>query len=363
MTNKPSVFHGSDVEVIASMYGIPVQQITAFGSNVNPLGISPLMEEALKNNVRAVTSYPDRNYQKLRSAIAHYTGTNPRQVLPGNGSTELISLAMKVTGPGRACILAPTYGEYRREISLAGGSCCFFPLKEETGFAVDPEQLESFLKESGSDLLVLCNPNNPTGTMLDNQTLDRILSFCRSQGIFVTADETYMEFTGTQGAVPLLSRFDNLLILRGTSKFFACPGLRLGYALSGNEKLLGQMAALQDPWSVSVPASIAGEVMFTDRTYIENTKEFIAGQRRRIVSRLEQIRSLRLFSPAANFLLVKILDPSKTAHDFFEFSIRQGLMIRDCSDFEGLGPAFFRFCFLDRQSNDRLLDCIESFFQ
>ena len=360
---KPA-FHGSDIEKVEKIYHIPAEQLTAFGSNVNPLGVSPKMRAELSAHIDVITTYPDRSYTALRDSICAYTGVPAPYILPGNGSTELISLAMEVTHPKHACILDPTYSEYSREISLSGGSCFSFVMKEEDGFRPDRLSLYQALSHD-VDLLVLCNPNNPTGTALSRAELTEILTFCQKRHILVVIDETYAEFaddTESVSACTLLEQFPDLLILRGTSKFFAAPGLRLGYALCSDSALLKEMARLQNPWSVNSLAARAGEIMFADVDYIARTRQYICEERRRIYEYLKTIPALRPFAPAANFILVKILDEGKSAPAFFDYAIRRNLMIRDCSDFEGLGPQFFRFCFLDRQNDDRLLACIQEFF-
>ncbi len=396
MENKAG-FHGSDLEKIEEVYGIPVEEIVAFGSNVNPLGVSPVMKEGLAKAIDVVTGYPDREYTALRRAIGDYTGVDVSRIMVGNGSTELISLAMQITHPKMACIVGPTYSEYRREIPLGGGDCFFYLLQAKDDFSLDQEQLFQQMEDRSADLLVICNPNNPTSTALTVQELAPILSFCRQRKILVVIDETYVEFSpndssyntitettsdsGKDGsdvmnekthnhsisscsvysAVSLLDDFDNLLILRGTSKFFAVPGLRLGYALCGNEKLLSQMKELQNPWSVNSLAAKGGELMFTDYAYINQTKSLIASERERIFTRLLSIPGLKPYRPTANFILVEILDDEKNAFGLFEYAIKEKMMIRDCSDFPGLGPRFFRFCFLNPDENERLLTCIENY--
>ncbi|MFQ9985376.1 MAG: aminotransferase class I/II-fold pyridoxal phosphate-dependent enzyme, partial [Lachnospiraceae bacterium] len=177
--------------------------------------------------------------------------------------------------------------------------------------------------------------------------------------------ETYIEFTddpAEASAVSLLADFSNLLILRGVSKFFAAPGLRLGYALCSNNSLLEEMKRRQDPWTINSLAAIAGEQMFRDSDYIARTRALIRAERTRIYRKLSKNPHLHPFVPSANFILVQIVDHSMTAADFFDIAIRRGLMIRDCASFDFLEDYYFRFCFLLPEQNDRLLACIEEAF-
>ena len=233
-------FHGSDLEAIEKCYHIKKEDIISFSANVNPLGISYQLRSTLADNLDAITTYPDREYTALRTCIATYAGTQPENVIVGNGSTELISLFIQTKHPKKALVLGPTYSEYEREIALGGGTTLYYPLKEEHGFHMDVEDFCSHLSDQ-LELLVLCNPNNPTSTAITCSQMRRILDACLQYGIFVMVDETYVEFAPEEKdvtSIPLTNYYTNLIILRGTSKFFAAPGLRLGYAVTGNQDLI-----------------------------------------------------------------------------------------------------------------------------
>lgn len=349
-------FHGSDLEKIESLYGIKKEDIVSFSANVNPLGISPEMAEALAKNIRCIEAYPDREYTELKRCIAHYVKCDPSQVLVGNGTTELISHVTMLSAPKKALILGPTYSEYEHSVALAGGSSVYFPLREADDFLLREEALMQKLTDD-IDLLVLCNPNNPTGTAIDTGTMRRILNCCMEHGIFVMVDETYLEFVSDVPAissVPLTNDYNNLIVLRGVSKFFAAPGLRLGYAVTGNRDLLSKISAQADPWTINAYAALAGTVMFSDTEYIKETRALIEAERARMYALFSESSRFKAYHPAANFLLLKILEEGLTAQTLFERCIRKGLMIRDCSTFPFLDERFIRFCFLTPEQNDQL---------
>ena len=129
-------FHGSDLEAIEKCYHIKKEDIISFSANVNPLGISYQLRSTLADNLDAITTYPDREYTALRTCIATYAGTQPENVIVGNGSTELISLFIQTKHPKKALVLGPTYSEYEREIALGGGTTLYYPLKEEHGLSL-----------------------------------------------------------------------------------------------------------------------------------------------------------------------------------------------------------------------------------
>lgn len=362
MSEKP-LFHGSDLEQIAAYYGIPKENIISFSSNVNPLGISPLLKEQLTANVDAISAYPDRDYGSLRRAIAEYCGIDPSHILIGNGATELISLLVQTLRPQKAMLINPTYSEYEREIRLSGGHMNSFQLSWEDDFRLHTKQLFDVL-DASYDLLILCNPNNPTGTALHQDTLHQILRICRDRHITVMIDETYVEFADDMEditAVPLTDEYDNLFVLRGVSKFFCAPGLRLGYGITGNTSLKEKILSIKNPWTVHTLAAAAGGSMFSDREYIKHTKNFISTERRRLVTMLRKVPALHVYEPSANFILMRILKENVTSADVFDASIQQGLMLRDCSSFPGLLNNHIRFCFGMPEQNDRLIHVIGDF--
>ena len=177
----------------------------------------------------------------------------------------------------------------------------------------------------------------------------------------MSIDETYAEFADDLAgisAIPLCGKYDNLIVLRGTSKFFACPGIRLGYAICGNAELREAMRSSQNPWSLNSLADLAGQSMMADTEYQKETWELIDSERRRMISVLRSWKSVKVYPARANFIFMKILREDVTAGDLFVHCIKKGLMIRDCSTFPFLGDRYVRFCVMLPADNDRLLDAM-----
>lgn len=179
-------------------------------------------------------------------------------------------------------------------------------------------------------------------------------------------DETYIEFVRQYeeaASIPLTAQYDNLVVLRGISKFFAAPGLRLGYAATSNSELSARIKEKQNPWSINSLAEAAGTLMFTDTEYIRRTRELIDTERERICDALRAIPGLKVYPPSANFVLVRITKSGVNAQILFDAAIRHNMMIRNCSSFVSLDEQYFRFCFMQPADNDRLLTCIRSLIQ
>lgn len=364
MNSKPQ-FHGSDLEAIEEYYHIPKEEIVCFGANVNPLGLSETVKAQLKENLDVLSTYPDRNYTSLKEVIGAYGGTRPEHIVVGNGSTELISLLIQTRRPEKALLLGPTYSEYGRELSLVGGQIHFFNLKESDTFRLN---LSAFCDEirKGYELIILCNPNNPTSSALTVSEIRQILHVCQETGSFLMIDETYVEFAPSVediSAMPLVEEYENLMVLRGTSKFFAAPGMRFGYGATSNPQFLATLAQMQNPWSLNSLAAFAGELMLTDHEYIRKTRELILSERDRMCAFLKDFPALTVYPAYANFVLVKLDLPGVTSFDLFEFLIKEKMMVRDCSSFDSLDGEFIRFCIMAPAENDKLLDGIKHFIE
>ena len=174
-------------------------------------------------------------------------------------------------------------------------------------------------------------------------------------------DETYVEFAPSVeeiSGIPLVSEFDNLMIIRGVSKFFAAPGLRLGYGMTSNRQFLEELKKHQNPWSLNSIGAFAGELMLEDTEYIRQTRELILSERSRCLDTLKSFPYVKTYPAYGNFILLKLLKEGLTSFDVFEHAVRQGMMIRDCSSFEGLPGEYVRFCIMNPEDNTRLLRCL-----
>ena len=362
MLSHRDSFHGSDLEKIEQIYGIKKEDIISFSANVNPLGLSDRIKEELSSRLDVICSYPDREYTLLREAAAKYCNTRPENILVGNGSTELITLFIRTMSPKKAMVISPTYSEYERELSLGGGSSIYFSLKVEDDFKLDTDALIDALNAS-VDMLIMCNPNNPTSSAVSKHDMQRILERCRQCRIFVMVDETYVEFADNYDdicSVPLTEEYTNLCLLRGVSKFFASPGLRLGYAICSDRDLMEKIARIKDPWTVGSVTELAGQLLFSDTEYIEATKKLISSERARVTKELRSVPGLKVYEPCANFVLCRITKENVDADILFDKAIRRNMMIRNCSTFPSLDNKYFRICFMKPEDNDKLLEIIRS---
>ena len=350
--------HGGDLDAIQKQYHIPKNEIIDFSGNINPLGFPSSVKKCLSENLDILSVYPDKNYIALKKAISNYTGADINHIVVGNGSTELISTFIKNCHAKKTLILGPAYSEYEREASLCGSDYSYIALEEKENFCFHTEKLLTALTpEIG--LFIFCNPNNPTGTIATISDIQKILEHCQKYHISVMIDETYMEFCQNLEqccAISLVKQFDNLFVIRGTSKFFAAPGLRLGYGISSNTTFLETLKQNQDPWSVNSIAAFAGELLFSDKKFIEQTKELIFSERNRCISILKTWKNIIVYHSSSNFILLKLKTNMIDSHALFEKLIQKKLLIRDASSFTFLDDTFLRFCIRMPEQNTKLLE-------
>lgn len=360
-TTNP-VFHGSDIEKISACYHIKKEAIVNFARNVNPLGLPASVKEAVATHADLFSSYPDREYLSLRNVLSNYCDVPADYILPGNGSSELIALLIEARAPKHTLILGPTYSEYSRELTFSGSTQDYYHLQETSDFRPDLEDLFHTLSD-GYDFLIICNPNNPTSSAIFRDELKELLAFCKRKNIFVMIDETYVEFApdiSAITAVPLTKQFSNLMVLRGVSKFYAAPGMRFGYGITGNSEFLKTMREKQIPWSLNSLGAFAGEMLFQDHDYYQQTRNLILSERQKMYETIKKLPTFKIYPAYANFLLVKILKDGVTSFDVFERCIQKGLMIRDCSSFQCLEGEYVRFCIQMPEENQRLLDLLQT---
>lgn len=353
------LIHGGDLHLISQKYNIKEANIIDFSGNINPFGLSPKIKDVVINNIDIVKTYPDKDYNDLKKSISNYCNCNINNIIVTNGATELISLCIKTLAPKNAIIISPSYSEYERELKKINCNIIYFDLKEKDNFLLNVDKLLKIIDDK-IDLIILCNPNNPTGTAITNNQIELILKKCN----FLIVDETYAEFSSTKEnicATNLTNIYDNLFVIRGTSKFFCVPGIRLGYGICKNSYILNKINENKDLWSVNCFANLIGQTMFDDKDFIQKTKQLVFNEKQRIFNQLKTIQNLKFYSSKSNFILCKILNNKTTSTILFEMLIKHNILIRDAKNFPFLDDSFFRFCILKQNENEMLLKKLKNF--
>lgn len=348
--------HGGNRLEISRRYAIAEDAIIDFSSNINPLGCPSSVRPLVRNGVALLTAYPDSHCLELREALAAAWGCSSQHIIAGNGSTELIHLLPRVLRPRRALIFTPTFSEYEASLRAAGCAIHTISLRDGEGFRMPAREAISFLPRV--DVLYLCNPNNPTGTLAEPNLLAALLAAAEKQKVLVVVDEAFMDFAPDHSLVRSAGRRNNLLVLRSMTKFFGIPGIRLGY-LVGPPQLIKRLYRHKEPWTVNTLAQKIGIACMAEHRFAAETRRFVAAERAYLFSRLQSIPGLQPIPSAANYLLLKITCRRLSSAIVYEELARRGILVRDCRSFKGMGARYIRVAVKRRRENRLLLAALK----
>lgn len=369
MNKEKTDFHGGNIYKIFREKNI--DKILDYSSNINPYGLPENLKKEIFEKLFVLERYPDPDYIELREKIAEKNNLNIENIIVGNGATEIIFLFMKILSPKKVLIVSPTFGEYERAIkasTLANDSLeiNYFELKETENFVLNVKNLETEL-ENNYDLLILCNPNNPTGQFLKLKKLEEILKICEQKNTKLFVDEAFVEFVEdweNESIINSKENKENLFVIRAFTKFFAIPGLRLGYGICFNNNLLKKMLEKKEPWSVNNIADLAGKTVLDDENYIQKTKEWIKDQKKYMYENLNKIEGLRAYKTEVNFILLKIednlLEKGLDVKNLRKKMLEKGILIRDASNFIYLNKHYFRLAIKDKLNNEKVIETLTS---
>lgn len=368
MNEKKVDFHGGNIYKIYREKGM--KEILDYSSNINPYGLPKKFERAVIENLSVLEKYPDPDYIELREEIAKTNKVELKNIIVGNGATEIIFLYMKVLKAKKILIVSPTFGEYERAMkaTLDDIQVDYFKLEEAENFILNIEKIKTELQKK-YDLLVICNPNNPTGQFLLIKELEKILEKCTEVGTKLFVDEAFVEFVedwGEKSIIKTGKNKKNLFVLRAFTKFFAIPGLRLGYGICFDDEFMTKMLEKKEPWSVNNIAELAGKILLQDREYIEKTNNWIKIEKKYMYENLKEIEGLKTYKTEINFILVKIKNEyldKVNAQILREKMLEKGILIRDASNFVYLNDNYFRLAVKDRKNNVRVLEALKEIFE
>lgn len=350
--------HGGNIYEAAKRYGLKKEEILDFSSNINPLGISKKALKGLRHNLKHIIRYPDSNSSRLREAIGKYHSINPENILVGNGATALIHHIPKVLRPKKVLMPVPTFSEYESACRTSEAKIKYVKLEEADGFRIDETEIIKCL--DNVQLLFLCNPNNPTGQLLLRKSVLKIVDKADKKGVTVVLDEVFIDYAEKESLIKDAIRKNNLIVLRAFTKFFAMPGLRLGYLVT-NKALIKKLKETISPWPVNSLAQIAGEASLKDKRHIQESIRYIEKEREHLIKSISEIDGLVPFPSATNFILIKIKSNGLNVPMLYNILAIRGMLIRDCSNF-GVGDMFFRIAVKKREENNRLLNELRNIF-
>ncbi len=347
--------HGGNIYAAARELGLPPSRLLDFSANINPLGPSKRALRLTAAALPCTRHYPDPDCCGLVTALASRWKLDQAHFMIGNGSSELIHLLPRALAIRHALILGPTFSEYARAVTAQGGRVAYLHATRRDGYRPPIAQALKALRTNRSrfDALFLCNPNSPTGQVAPAQNILDLADVAARRKVWVVVDETFVDYCEAHSALSAVARNPRLLVLRSFTKFYALPGLRIGY-LAGSPEVVARIRQLQAPWSVNVLAQTAALAALEDRRHAQRSLAFIHRERARLTKALGGIPDLYVFPSAANFLLVE-LSPSMPAAHVTQTLRQQGLLIRDCSAIPGLNGRTIRIAVRTTTENRRLV--------
>lgn len=338
--------HGGDWAGYRAEFGCDALD---FSANVSPLGLPAGVAAAITNVLPTADRYPDPLCRELRAALAGAEGVPADWILCGNGAADLIFRLALAVRPRRALLPAPTFAEYEAALQTVGCAVQRVFLREENEFAVTEEFIDAVTPET--DIVFLCQPNNPTGQVTPPALVERLVRRCAECGAVLVVDECFLDFLPDRDAwtaKQLLRDAPQLVILKAFTKLYAMAGVRLGYALCGDATLLEKMRGAGQPWAVSSLAQAAGLAALQETAYAGAVRALIAEQRPRMAAGLRAL-GLRVMDGQANYLLFR------ATPDFGEKLRRRGAVVRSCANYPGLDAAWYRTAVRTAEENTRLL--------
>lgn len=329
------------------------RNITDFSANINFKGMPQSVVAAAKQGIEECGHYPDIEYRELRQAIAGFENVPENFIVCGNGAAEIIFSIVLAVKPAKALITAPTFYEYEKALLASGCFINKYKLKEEADFQIQMDFLEQITKET--DLVFLCNPNNPTGILTEPEFIHKVMKQCERSGAILVVDECFVDFVEEPQKYTMkeaLFASENIVIVKAFTKMYAMAGLRLGYALTNNATLAGRFRQVTQPWNISIPAQKAGVAALLEQDFVKETRNEIKKEKEFLLAGLDQM-GYPIVGSKANYIFFQ---GSRTLHSD---CLSKGFLIRDCSDYEGLTGGWYRIAVRGRKENEALLQALD----
>lgn len=340
-----------------NIWKYPDKQIIDFSANINPLGIPANIKKLLSKSLDILENYPDPDCMELRKSLQNHHEIPKENFIFGNGALEIIYNTLQLLKPKRVLLLAPSFSEYANVARLIDAKIDQLQLNASNDFQIYLDKIIPHLKND--QVMFITNPNNPTGALCQLSDMIQLIKECRKAGTRLIVDEAFIDFSFiTDHDVSVIKEVieqEHLIVIRSFTKFFACPGLRLGYAVIPNS-LISKFNDYQYPWNINTLAQIVGQTMIENQNYRKETLKIIKKERLFLQSELAKLQGIRQFPSSANFLLCKLKVPINTdSHMLSEILLQQGILIRTCENFNGLDQFYFRIAVKNHAENKILI--------
>ncbi len=350
----PRAVHGGKIRLLAQRAGCREDEIIDFSASINPLGPPEGIRSVIARAVADIEKYPDCESLKLRTCLARAHGTEPECILPGNGSTELIFSIPRAFQLDRAVIPGPSYSDYSVACLQAGMKVDRVYPDPDNGFEITFDLLTESL--TGRELVFIGQPNNPTGRYTDREIITRAARRF-PESIFVV-DESFGDFVESYDTL-ISSSLPNILVVKSLTKFYAIPGVRLGF-VQGPQQMIRRITDLLPSWTVNTFAHAVGCAVLEDTEYALRTRNTNTVERKCLTAKLREIPQLTVFESEANFFLFRIEKQGVDGNRLADMALKQRVAIRVCDSFDGLDSRYVRIAVRGREENELLVEVIRA---
>ena len=350
--------HGGDVYAASRDLGRDLRQIIDFSASINPLGPSPHVWGAITGARHLLGYYPDPESWSLREALAKCWQCDPRQIVVGNGSTELIDTIPRALKIRHLLVVRPTFSEYAASMARAGGRVTALYATRKERYALPIDRLCRLMETRRSgpcaiDGVVLCNPNSPTGQACRVDDIARLARTAQRRGIWLVIDEAFTDYCPERSVLPLATSWPRVVILRSLTKFYGLPGLRVGYAVA-RPSVVQSLRRQLPPWSVNAMGQVAALAALNDTVHTRKSVRFMTKERERFATLLAALPGCAVMPAYANYLFME-LPRGWYARGVTDRLRGEGLLIRDCSAVPGANARSIRLAVRSQRENDRLI--------
>lgn len=353
--------HGGNPWELMRQRRLSKDQIIDFSVDVNPLGFPAVVRSTILEHLDDIRGYPDPSATELREAIAAYHQVPAESILPGNGTAELIGVLARLPQVKKCAIVVPTFGEYEWVMEQAGVTTALVQSTEPNEFRLDIAQQDWPRLLKDVDVVVLCNPNNPTGVATSKDGVLEIAHWCHEVGARLIVDEAFVEFLEHPDKISVVAealQLGHVVVLRSLTKLFAIPGLRLGY-LVACPAIVEELRAFQPAWPLNTFALAVGIELLKETDYVARSRQAIAKLRDELQQSLGALPGLQPFPSVTNFVLCRLADADITSSELCDRLVDHGLLIRNCDSFMGLEPGrFIRIAVRSREDHERLVTAL-----
>ncbi|PFM82659.1 threonine-phosphate decarboxylase [Bacillus sp. AFS077874] len=349
--------HGGDFLTAQQLFGKDSSQLLDFSANINPLGPPASVIELIKEQLESIVHYPDPAHRVLKQKLAEKHSVSPEQILIGNGAAECIALAILGLQPETVGVVYPCFSEYEKLARVYGATINSLVGRAENDFK--PDQSEFLQLIAKTDLVFVGHPNNPTGVTYSKEELVELAEQAKKTNTYLIIDEAFIDFLPIETRITLLEdlqRWKQVILVRSMTKFYAIPGLRLGYMLA-DPTLILKLQAKQVTWSVNQMALLVGEAVLNEKVYEGATITLIQEQRSFVKLAIEEKLGWKVFPGQANFLLVRITDGITAAELQWRMG-HKGILIRSCNMYPGLTDQDFRIAIRTEKENQSLIQAL-----